>query len=180
MKKLILLSALVVISLTQLSAQKSTFEKGDRVLNLGIGLGSGYYSSYYSSHMPAISASFEVGVKDGVIEKGSIGVGGYLGFSSAKFENYWRTSNLVIGGRGSLHYPLVDKLDTYTGLILGYVLSNTTRYSNYSGIPHDYRGSGIAFAWYAGARYYFSEKFAGMAELGVGVAYLNLGIALKL
>ena len=39
--------------------------------------------------------------------------------------------------------------------------------------------SGLSIAWFAGARYYFSDNFAVMAEIGYGVAYLNLGIALK-
>ena len=34
------------------------------------------------------------------------------------------TQIFIIGVRGSFHYPLVDKLDTYTGLALGYDISN--------------------------------------------------------
>jgi len=56
----------------QLAAQESTFVKGDKVLNLGIGFGSSYYSSFYTSHIPAISASFEVGIIDGIFENGTI------------------------------------------------------------------------------------------------------------
>jgi hypothetical protein len=178
MKKILLSLVLVLFSLAQLVAQESSFAKGDKVLNLGIGLGSSYYSSYYSSHMPAISGSFEIGVKDGILEKGSIGVGGYLGYSSAKYENYWKTSNFLIGARGSFHYPLVNKLDTYTGILLGYNVYSTKYYDVYSG-GFGASSSTVAFAWYAGARYYFSDKFAGMAEIGYGIAYLTIGVALK-
>ena len=158
--------------------RNSTFVKGDKVLNLGIGFGSSYYGSYYTSHMPAISASLEVGVLDGILEKGSIGVGGYVGYASAKYSNYWKTSNFLIAVRGSFHYPLVNKLDTYTGLQLGYNIFNTKYYDTYSG-TFNASSSGLAFAWFAGARYYFSNNFAAMVEVGYGVAYLNLGIALK-
>lgn len=178
MKKLILLIVVASFSLTHLVAQDATFLKGDKVLNLGIGFGSSYYSSFYTSHMPAISASLEFGVKDGVIDKGSIGVGGYIGYSSAKYSNYWKTSNFLIGARGSFHYPLVNKLDTYTGLQLGYNVFSTKYYDTYAGL-FNASSSGISFAWFAGARYYFTDKFAVMAEIGYGVAYLNLGIALK-
>ena len=37
-----------------------------------------------------------------------------------------------------------------------------------------------AYSWFVGARYYFTDKLAGMAELGYGITYLNLGVSLKL
>jgi hypothetical protein len=179
MKKLLLSLLVVVFSLTQLVAQDPIFIKGDKVLNLGIGLGSSHYSSFYTSRLPAVSASFEVGVLDGILEKGSVGVGGYFGFSSAKYSTYWKTTNVLIGGRGSFHYPLIEKLDTYTGLLLGYNIFNTKYDSSYSGF-NSASSSGLALAWFAGARYYFSDKFAAMAEVGYGIAYLTLGVSLKL
>jgi hypothetical protein len=177
MKKLLLALLVAIFSLTQLLAQESTFKKGDKVLNLGIGFGSTYYGSFYTSHTPALSASLEVGVKDGVLDKGSIGVGGYLGYSSATWANYYKTSNFIIGARGSFHYPLVNKLDTYTGLLLGYNIYSYKYESSYLGA----RGSAgnVILAWYAGARYYFTDKFAVMAEIGYGIAYLSVGVSLK-
>jgi hypothetical protein len=184
MKKLILLAVAVVFSLTQMLAQESTFSKGDKVLNLGIGFGSGFYSgTYYKTSVPPISASFEVGVKDGVIDKGSIGVGGYFAYASHKWEYSgwgWKYTDLIIGARGTFHYPLVNKLDTYTGLVLGYHVASSKEFGN--SIPgYDYSASagGMIYSWFVGGRYYFSEKFGAMAELGVGIVYLNLGVALK-
>ena len=178
MKKLLLLSLISLFTLSQLLAQESTFREGSKVLNLGIGFGSTYYSSYYTSQAPALSASFEVGVKDGVIDKGSIGVGGYLGYSSAKRTNYYQTSNIILGARGSFHYPLVDKLDTYTGLLLGYNIYSYKYYDTFTGVRAS--SSGLTLAWFAGARYYFSDKFAVMGEIGYGISYLTLGVAFKL
>lgn len=177
MKRLILFTVAVAFAITQMSAQESTFVKGDKVLNLGIGFGSTYYGSYYTSHTPAISASFEVGVKDGVIDKGSIGVGGYVGFASANWENYYKTTNIMIGARGSFHYPLVNKLDTYTGLILGYNIFNYKYESSYAGETGS--TGNVVLAWYAGAKYYFSDKFAAFGEIGYGISYLTLGVAFK-
>lgn len=177
MKKLLLFSLVAILSLSQLLAQESTFKQGDKVLNLGIGFGSTYYASYYTSHTPALSASLEFNVKDGVLEKGSIGVGGYVGYSSAKWTNYYKTSNIIFGARGSFHYPLVSKLDTYTGLLLGY---NVYTYS-YDAAYIGSKGSAgnVTLAWFAGARYYFSDKFAVMGEIGYGIAYLTIGVSLK-
>jgi hypothetical protein len=181
MKKSLVLLILAALPLVRLLAQDvdPVFVKGDKIVNLGIGFGSTYYASYYGTHMPALSGSFEIGVKDGVIEKGSIGVGGYLGYSSAKYDNYWKTSNFIIGVRGSFHYPLVKKLDTYTGLLLGYNVYSYKYYDTYLG-GYSTSPSTVAFAWYAGARYYFSDKIAAMAEIGYGISYLTLGVAFKL
>jgi hypothetical protein len=186
MKKLLLVLFVAVFSLTQLLAQESTFKQGDKVLNLGIGLGSTLYTgSYYKIGVPPISASLEVGVADGILDKGSIGVGGYLGYSSHKWESTYlnvaygtKYTNIILGVRGVFHYPLVDKLDTYTGLLLGYNISSVKDYGNYSGYVHASAG-GVAYSWFIGGRYYFTDKFAGMLELGYGITYLNLGVALK-
>jgi hypothetical protein len=186
MKKLLLLLLVAVFSLTQLLAQESTFKQGDKVLNLGFGIGSTLYTgSYYKAGIPPLSASLEVGVKDGVLDKGSIGIGGYLGYSSHKWEDTYagvaygtKYTNIIIGVRGVFHYPLVNKLDTYTGLLLGYDISSIKDYGNYSGYVHASSG-GLVGAWFVGARYYFSDTFAVMGELGYGITWLNLGVALK-
>lgn len=171
MKKVLVLIVLVVFSLSQLQAQESTFNKGDKVANFGLGIGSSL--GYGSTSIPPISASFEVAVVDNIIDKGVIGVGGYLGFSSYKYYDY-KLTNIVIGPRGTFHYPFVDKLDTYAGLMIGY----NAYHDNWSG---DYGPNygGIVSAWFVGGRYYFSDKFAGMLELGYGVFNINLGVALK-
>ena len=184
MKKLILLFVAIAFSLTQIFAQESTANKGDKILNLGIGFGSGLYTgTYYKTSVPPISASFEAVIWDGIGGKGSIGLGGYVGYSSHKWEYSgwgWKYSNIYVGGRGAFHYPLVNKLDTYTGLTLGYNIATSSEYGN--AVPgYDYNSStgGLLYAWFVGARYYFSDSFGVMAELGVGIVYLNLGVAFK-
>jgi hypothetical protein len=185
MKKIVLFLFLVCFSLTQLVAQEPTFEKGDKVLNLGIGLGSTLYTgSYYRNQIPPITASFEVGIVDNILEKGVIGVGGYLGYASYKWDysnDDWgyKISNFIIGARGSFHYPLVDKLDTYAGVLTGYRIVRYKEYGSYSGY-YDYTPSGgLVWSGFVGARYYFQENLAAMAELGYGIAYLTLGVAVK-
>jgi opacity protein-like surface antigen len=178
MRKVFLSFFVIVFSLTQLIAQENTFKTGDKVVSLGVGLGSTYYAGFYSSRSPALAAGFEVAVVDNVLDKGSIGVGGYLGYSSAKYSTYWKTSNILIGGRGSFHYPLVDKLDTYTGLLLGYNIFSTEYVTHYTGFNSASTNS-LAFAWFAGARYYFTDNFAGMAEIGYGIAVLTIGASIK-
>ena len=181
--------AFALIMLNSLNAQENLLSKGDKVINLGIGLGSTLYSgSYYSTTIPPISASFEIGFKDDVLEKGSIGLGGYLGFSSSKWKYTYagadwgyKYTNIIIGARGAFHYPFIDKLDTYTGLMIGYNVVTSKEFGNIDP-TYNYSASsgGFVWSWFAGGRYYFTEKFAALAEIGYGIAWLNLGVAIKM
>ena len=166
------------------AAQERTFLQQDRVIGLSIGLGGTLYSGYDSgfSRTPAISLSYEHCVKDNLFDENSaLGIGGMLGFASAKYSApgdswSWKSTNFILGGRGALHYQFIDNLDTYTGLMLGYNIVST----KYTGeVSQDASGGGFAWAWYLGGRYYFSESTAAFAELGYGIAVLNLGVALK-
>ena len=166
------------------SGGQNTFREGDKIINIGFGLGSSLYTgSDYTSRTPPISASFELGVKDNLFdEKSSLGVGGYLGYTGAKWEESgygFKYKSFVIGVRGAVHYQLVEKLDTYTGLMLGYNIASASSFGTDWGLTASAKG-GIAYNWFIGGRYSFSDKIAGMVELGYGVAILNLGVAIKL
>ncbi|MDR3340692.1 MAG: hypothetical protein LBT25_11505 [Candidatus Symbiothrix sp.] len=153
---------------------QDVFKKGDKVVNLGIGLGTyGGYSGFSSSFLP-ISGSFEYGILDNLINgKAGIGVGGYLAYTSWKNKaTDWTASDFIIGARGSFHYQFVDKLDTYVGLMLGYDIYN----SSYSGSDGS---SSVSFSTFLGARYYLTDNIGVFAELGYGVAALELGVAYK-
>lgn len=167
-------------------ANGQVVKKGDKVLNLGVGFGSALYSgSYYSSTVPPISGSLEVVIDDQLFDgKGAWGLGGYLGYAASKYKytgyDYgWKYSNIIIGPRGYLHYNLVEKLDTYVGAMLGYNVVSSKWYGGGSSVGSA-SGSGIIFSGFVGARYFFNDNVAGMVELGSGIAYLNLGVALKL
>lgn len=186
------------------NAQTPAFQKGDKVLNLGLGFG-GYAPSGYKITTPSASASFEVGIKDKDSKKGSIGIGGYLGYASYKeknttttnpaatygyasyFENsslaannnnYWSVNRIMIGVRGAYHYPLVDKLDTYVGVTLGIIARSWKWNGSVNHIDHPTRKP-FGGDLFVGGRYYFSDKFAAMGELALG-AYLTLGISMKI
>ncbi|MFW6289676.1 MAG: hypothetical protein ACOC0R_01810, partial [Mariniphaga sp.] len=87
-------------------------------------------------------------------------------------------SNFLLGARGALHYQFIEQLDTYAGLMLGYrVVSWNTSASGVNFATA--AASGFLSAFYIGGRYYFNENIAAMLELGYGIAYLNLGVAIK-
>ncbi len=178
----LMMAILLFGSLSAINAQP--IEKGDKVLNLGIGLGSTLYTgSYYKNTMPPVSVSLEVVVKDDLFDnKGAIGIGGYAGFAGTKYDYMgwgYKYSNIIIGPRGYLHYNFLDKLDTYTGLLIGYNIVKATEFGTATGWSYDASSSRPIWAWFAGGRYFFNDNFAGMVELGYGIAYLNVGVALK-
>jgi len=163
--------------------------KGDMILNIGIGLGGKIpYGSSNKITVPPIPISFEYLVNDNLFDgKGAFGCGAYIGYSASKQPDYWSygkviDSRLIIGARGYLHYALMDKLDTYAGMLLGYK-SDKTKYSDSNSPEYspDYKTSdgGATLNLFVGGRYFFNPKWAATAELGWGVSILNLGVAVK-
>ena len=180
--------AICMISTVPASAQEPVFGKGDNVVSLGVGLGGSLYNGYgYKgsgfSRMPAFSLAFERCIIDELFdEKSSLGIGALLGYTSAKYNDSgwgWKSTDIMIGARGALHYALVNKLDTYAGMMLGYNI-NTWKWTGYDWSTTGKSGSsGLSYAIFAGARYYFTDSIAAFAELGFGYSIINVGIALK-
>jgi hypothetical protein len=185
MKKLLLSFFTVLLSaVIQLNGQQPAFTREYKVINTGAGLGSNLFrEAYYSTVIPPVSVSFEFGIKDHVLERGVIGTGFYVGAGRYKYEfsrKGWKTTNYIIGARGNLHYPLIRYFDTYTGFMLGYEILGIEYFGGYNETDYTGTSNGIAWAWYIGGRYYFSENMAALLELGYGDAYVTVGIAFKL
>ena len=160
MKNLLLITA-IFFAVINLKAQESMFIKGDKLVNLGIGLG------YYN----VAQASLDYCISEGVAEKGSIGVGPYIGFG---FNKYYST--ILAGIRGTFHYPVIEKLDTYVGLGIG------ARYRTWKSSYWGYTSTNtnVGYGFFIGANYPVSEKLTVFGEAGYGDSYLNVGVALKL
>ena len=151
------------------------YNKGDNLLNVGVGLSSYYYGN-------PIGASFEVGVdKD-------ISVGGQLDYNSSTYGDYyynsyrWRYTATYFGIRGSYHFNRIlnlntRKADLYAGVGLGY---RTFRWNdtNY-GYGYDY-GSGVFLNGFIGGRYYFTNSLGAFAEFGrTGLSSARVGLSVK-
>ena len=167
------------------SARAQQFQTGTNIVSAGIGLGSSILSYSGASQSPAISLQYERGVWD-IGGPGVISLGGYAGYkgysySGPDYSEKWHYT--VLGVRSAYHYNglNVDKLDLYGGVMLSY---NLLSYSFTDNAGYNVSGSGsygstFGFSLYAGARYFFSDHFSVLAELGYGVAFLNVGIAAK-
>ena len=185
MKKLIFALAIIFAGASVSNAQ-DVFVKGDKVLNVGVGLGGNLGGSGYKSTIPPISISGEYGLTDALLKngKGYVGVGGYLAYTANKYTNTyagheygWKYSYIIIGARGAFHYQLVDKLDTYAGVMLGYNIASSSAFGDWTGSGDSV--GGFTYSGFIGARYFFTDKFAAFAEVGYGIANLELGLAVK-
>lgn len=156
MRRLLLLLGILTLAYIAKAQEDPMFEKGEKLVNIGVGI------NYYP--LAAISADFCVA--DEILDDGSIGIGPYVGFGAG--NGY---SHFSVGARGTFHYPLVEKLDTYAGFGLGIRYTGSRLYTDYA---HFIPG------FFVGANYPISEKFKIYAEAGSGVAYITAGISFKL
>jgi hypothetical protein len=174
----------LLLPLSNINAQ--TFDQGDIVLSAGFGVGANYYTGGwgYSTTFPPIFVAGDYCLRED-LGPGNLGVGGYIGYSAYKYDYYgdwgWKYSTLIIAARGTYHFTdLVDKLDLYGGLTLGAELVTDKAYGDYPGTGYTTNTGGVAFEMLAGARYYFTDSFSAMGELGYGIAWLKLGVSLRL
>jgi hypothetical protein len=188
MKKTLTFSIALLLAMPVIKGQESMIDLGDKVICVGLGIGNTLYigGSGYSTIVPPISVSFEQAVVDDIFDKGVLGLIGSFGYTSYKFrynmDNQdwgWNYHNIILGAGSLLHYPLIDRLDTYLGVMLGYNFTTTAEYGDTGdNIPESV--GGFVYAGFIGGRYYFTDQFAAFAQLGYGIAYLTLGVSIRL
>ncbi len=157
------------------------YKKGDVILNPGIGLGYWYGGSGYSGGLTAgfsINAEFSCILDD-------IAIGPYLAltrrsYNYAGFSDYNQTY-IDFGARGTYHFGRLLKVnnqfDPYAGVFLGFVVAGDNADGNN---PNRIYNNRVQTGVYAGARYYFSDKFGVFGEVGVGMYPITLGVTFKL
>lgn len=180
MKKIVVLFFAFI--LVNSSYGQGNFSLGNNVASVGIGLGSSLGAFGSSTSSPGISLQYERGMWD-VGGPGVISLGGFVGFKSYKYNNVYQQKwkYTVIGLRSAYHYNGIESsdFDVYGGAMLSY---NNLSYSD--NFPYGYSSNGtwnsyISLTLYVGGRYYFAPNVAAFAELGYGIAYLNIGAAFK-
>jgi hypothetical protein len=184
--KIFILSLMLALFLPLFTIQSQTFDKGDKVLSFGLGLGATYYTGGfgYKTTVPPIFIAGDYCVRE-KLGPGNLGVGGYLGYSAYKWDysngDYGvKYTTFLIAARGTYHFTdLVDKLDLYGGVMLGAKIISDKAYGNWYGATYTTNSSGVVYDLCAGARYYFTDSFGAMAELGYGIAWLKIGVSLK-
>jgi hypothetical protein len=187
MKKI--LSTMIAVVAMTLSTNAQLFDEEAKFFHVGIGVGSPYAYSGSDVSIPPVHASAEFAVSE------KIGVGGLIGYTASKWEQTdiigtetysysWKFSYIIVGARGAYHFIDSDKADVYGGVMLGYNIASASFESSSSSIKEsDYSSpsvGGVAFGGFVGARYMFTEKLGGFAELGYNISWLSVGLAVKL
>jgi hypothetical protein len=186
MKTFQFLSAILLTLCIQSVSAQSAFEKGQQNLHLGIGLGSTLYGSGYRGVIPPVSISYEKAIRE------NIGVGGYLAYASSRYnysgyDYHWRYSYTILGVRGAYHFNELitpnPKLDVYAGAMLGFNIARARFHSDDPLVDENLYDSpaagGFTWSFYAGGRYQLKEEIGVFAELGYGIAWLQLGANMK-
>ncbi len=151
----------------------------DKILSFSIGFGARNGGGTGNVSVPPLPIAFEYILMDNLFDGyGALGCGGFFGFTSSKEIYQTKYSRLIVGARGYLHYAFFEKFDTYAGTLLGY-RSDNDKYSD-PVYGHNRTESKPIINVFAGCRYFFTDKIAGMAELGGGVSILSLGVSIKL
>ncbi len=160
-------AALCCLGLALSANAQETFRKGSNDLRIGVGVSGRKYVS-----LPALSAIYEHSVADGLMDYGSIGLGGSMEFESYNIGGI-KAHALYLAARGAFHYEFVEQLDTYIGLQAGFFNS-----SNSLGLSstNAFHVSGIL-----GARYLFNESIGLFGELATGeISTFKLGVSFTL
>ena len=186
--KIFILSLMLALFLPFAPLQAQTFDQGDKVLSFGLGPGSTYvaWNSYYKMSVPPVFVAGDYCLRED-LGPGNLGVGGILAYSAYKYHyNYgtydygWKYTTFIIGARGTYHFTdLVEQLDLYGGVVLGAKIVTSKEFGDTFGTNYTANSSGVLYDLFAGARYYFTDNFGVMGELGYGIAWLKIGVSLK-
>lgn len=176
---LLLCGAMVAMSL------KSTAQVDEGQIDMNLGIGLLTFGATGDVGVPPVSFSLDYAIQD------DITVGGFLGYYSSSQElpsfggtyvfNY---SYTIIAARGTYHYALIDELDTYGSVILGYIVGSSSveepNGANPAFRPATANVGGVAYGFSVGARYHFTDNIGAFAEIGYGISLLNIGLTYKL
>lgn len=156
------------------------YKVGDIILNPGVGLGYYYGTGSYAS----FAAGFSVNAEFSCILD-DIAIGPYLAVTRRSYDYVgydYDYTFIDFGARGTYHFGRLlkvnnDQFDPYAGVFLGFVATSDNYDGNNAYSAYDGRLQGGV---YAGARYYFSDKFGVFGEVGVGMYPIFLGVTFKL
>ncbi|MFT5820044.1 MAG: hypothetical protein ACI8ZM_001278 [Crocinitomix sp.] len=203
LKNTLVLLLLISASFTSVAQSALSIEKGDILINPSITLG--WYDYGYSwdvvNILPPVALNFEYASTNYL----SFGLEAEYGLRRYK-DNLFTSSDYLykyeyktVNFRGSFHYLDFlknmledklggfnsDKLDFYIGVSTGLLWINTTEKWDQTGteVQHERKtfDSTLRFGYFAGFRYYFSNRFGAFLETGKNpMGWAKVGLTLKL
>jgi len=150
--------------------------------NIFIDAGIGWGILEYSIKIPPISAAITYKPNGLPIP---LSIGGYFAFTSYEEDvgvYNWSGTMLGFGARANWHFHLLDALDTYLGISLGWLVWNQESTWDLLGITYTtkYDNSTFLYGFVLGGRYFFTDNIGAYIELGYSaVSVASIGLALK-
>ena len=149
---------------------------GNLLIDAGLGLrGMGNSSAKWK--VPPLFLHVEYALPVGV----PISVGGMFAFYQYAWKpsgNEYTWTDMNIAARGNWHFGFnVDWLDFYTGISLGYTVSNVK--VKPSNVNYNTNYGGFYFSYQVGAHFYFTKMIGVMVETGFPY-WLKAGVAFKI
>lgn len=171
--------AIAVVGTTAMS--HAQIDEGQSDINLGIGFVT--FGMDGETSFPPLSLSYEYAIND------NVSVGGIVAYTASTWEPFGsfmpdaptaELSAFIVGARGSYHKELIDDVDTYLGVFLGYnsVSAAWTDDDPNTMLPALEVG-GVTYGAYAGARYHFTDNLGAFLEVGYGISAVNIGLTAK-
>ncbi|MGH7469223.1 MAG: hypothetical protein ACRENP_14805 [Longimicrobiales bacterium] len=131
--------------------------------------------------MSGVGSAAALGAQGEFAYNKNIGIGAW--FDTWSYDYSFGTFNssvryIAIAGTGAYHFAIASapKFDPFLGVAIGYYIVN---YSDDFG-TFDVASNRLFVGGFGGARYAFTPRVSGVATLGVGAAYLTVGLDFKL
>lgn len=168
------LLALAVVAATPLAAQ-AQFDADSRHGGFHVG-------------MSGVGSTAAIGVQGEVAFNDNVSLGAWVdtwsygqSFGALGSDISWNVRYVAVAATGAYHFAIEDQpeLDLFVGGSLGYFIVQSSTTSSTGGV-YTGNGSRLFIGAHGGARYWFKENLAGLAQLGVGASYLTIGLDFSL
>ena len=151
-------------------------------------IGVGAHLGYFTAKTPSFSEGTVTTIVDqlgGIV--GDLGLCGLLfecdTITESRDGGYDKYTVVTPGVRLAYHRRVLENFDTYGSVVLGYNVIRSNRTGSDSLDLTEYTSQIPTFAYFtsAGARYYFSPKWAAYGEVGYGtMTVVNVGLTYRL
>ncbi|MDR2927052.1 MAG: hypothetical protein LBV41_02435 [Cytophagaceae bacterium] len=173
-------------------AVRGAWQQKKGIISLGLGIDNHFSGTGFSTMIPPMITTFDFRLKGGLLNnKASIwaGVIGGINMSSFETAGYGSyvaateqiTTHFLFGGRGLFQYMFSNRLDAYSGIMLGYHAVRTDSASEVenSYMPTSSSAGGSNFSFIAGAHFWLGRGFGLVGEFNTGaMSYLTIGLSI--
>lgn len=138
--------------------------------------------------LSGVGSTASIGVQAETAINDNVSIGGWVDtwsfgqtFGLGGSALSWDLRYFALAATGAYHFAIEDQpeLDLFVGGAVGYYVVQSST-SGTTGSVFTGSGSRLFFGAHGGARYWFKENLAGVAQLGLGASNLTIGLDFSL